>query len=607
MDEPWLQTGFPKRKEVHKQSFNLRELQKAIVSRILQLSPADENGISVGEKEQEDSRVTLHMLLNGDRQQIPEVPAVYFVAPTEENIERICQDLEAKLYESYYLNFTSSISRSFLEKVAERSVRANVVPQVAKVYDLYTSFIALENDLFDLKITDCYYTLHQPEVSNTTAEQAIDAIVSGLFSVLVTIGMVPVIQAQKGGPAEMVACKLESLLRDHLTARSNLFVGRRGGLGSNFKRPLLILMDRDIELHVLFHHSWTYQALMHDCLHLHLNRVTTYDMDPTDEFLSQNAGVPFPQVAENVEKALESYKQEINEINLKTGSVGEDLLRDDSEAQALLNVLLQLKVSNELAAAITRIPALTRKKRQIDMHTNIASSLLDCIKERALDVYFQLEDALMSKPSAAQEQRNAVINLLKDSKGSKEDRVRLVNEADLENMGCETSALDYVQQLKKLNNVTTASLSNLKRMSSGSNSAAPFHFETIMSRVVEQGYKGLTQVADSLKKLIPSNKAFLVSRLVDSLMENNKTDNDMPSFLYIDPKLPKGRASEIPKIPNGFHDAIVFVVGGGNYIEYQNLKDHLKQERSILYGTTDMVSPDYFLNELTRLGSSKSQ
>ena len=32
--------------------------------------------------------VTLHLLLENDRQPIPDVPAVYFVAPTEDNVTR---------------------------------------------------------------------------------------------------------------------------------------------------------------------------------------------------------------------------------------------------------------------------------------------------------------------------------------------------------------------------------------------------------------------------------------------------------------------------------------------------------------------------------------
>uniref|UniRef100_A0A8D1VYM5 Sec1 family domain containing 1 n=1 Tax=Sus scrofa TaxID=9823 RepID=A0A8D1VYM5_PIG len=81
-------------------------------------------------KELRDMGITLHLLLHSDRDPIPDVPAVYFVMPTEENIDRLCQDLRNQLYESYYLNFISAISRSKLEDIANAALAASAVTQV---------------------------------------------------------------------------------------------------------------------------------------------------------------------------------------------------------------------------------------------------------------------------------------------------------------------------------------------------------------------------------------------------------------------------------------------------------------------------------------------
>lgn len=43
------------------------------------------------------------------------------------------QDLRNQLYESYYLNFISAISRSKLEDIASAALAANAVAQVTKV------------------------------------------------------------------------------------------------------------------------------------------------------------------------------------------------------------------------------------------------------------------------------------------------------------------------------------------------------------------------------------------------------------------------------------------------------------------------------------------
>ena len=56
--------------------------------------------------------------LHSNRPPLPDVPAVYFVAPTLQNIRRIAQDLEKNLYESFHFNFVEPLSRALLEELA---------------------------------------------------------------------------------------------------------------------------------------------------------------------------------------------------------------------------------------------------------------------------------------------------------------------------------------------------------------------------------------------------------------------------------------------------------------------------------------------------------
>lgn len=72
----------------------------------------------------------------------------------------------------------------------------------------------------------------------------------------------------------MIAKKLDKKLRENLwDSRNNLFHNNAGQTGAfGFSRPLLIVLDRNMDMAIPLHHTWTYQALTHDVLDLSLNR-----------------------------------------------------------------------------------------------------------------------------------------------------------------------------------------------------------------------------------------------------------------------------------------------------------------------------------------------
>eukprot|EP00166_Cyanidium_caldarium_P003020 ctg_2897.g689 len=116
---------------------------------------------------------------------------------------------------------------------------------------------------------------------------------------------------------------------------------------------------------------------------------------------------------------------------------------------------------------------------------------------------------------------------------------------------------------------------------------------------------------------MPSERAAPVSQRVDAWMEGapdaptdgsqSGRDNQprqQPS-LFLDPKAATtSRPSTAPA--RSFREAVVFLVGGGCYAEYQNLREHFHDGRRIMYGATEMVSPTAFLQQLSELGGSGS-
>lgn len=94
-----------------------------------------------------------------------------------------------------------------------------------------------------------------------------------------------------------------------------------------------------------------------------------------------------------------------------------------------------------------------------------------------------------------------------------------------------------------------------------------------------------------------SVKNLPVTRIVDHLMEL-KPSPETDDFRYFDPKLLKPTelgSNSAPRNRAPYQDAIVFMVGGGNYSEYQNLVDYAKVTTILLF-LVEIINNDLYLD-----------
>lgn len=565
--------------------------------------------------------VTLHLSLATQRQRIPDVAAVYFIAPTEANVARIIRDVSSAIYESFSLNFTSRLPRGLLETLAEGVSACQ--QRISRVYDMYNDFSALESDLFALNIPRVYQRLNAKNATSIDVDSTIERVVDGLFCAVATLGVVPVIRAQRNGPAEMVAKALDARIRETLVSRTNIFneaSSRYNAMAGPISRPLLIIVDRTLDVPVMLHHTWTYQAIAHDTLGLKLNRVKvavkdpsgqtrlrSFDLDKTDEFWKHNSGLVFPMVAEAVEKALQNYQAEVAKMNVAGDANGMPMLDEQGESDT----------AKKLAAAIQNIPELRKRKQIIDLHTNIATAMLEEIKERGLDGFYQIEEELLQRPSTFNVQQ--VLAVIQKDKGTAEDKMRvfLIYYLCVENPG--NDALQRCLAALKEAGITDFRAYEFVKgikaftQSMASMPAAPAHQPNTFGAVGTSVLGTLSQVADGVNKLILSeDKAQATARVVNTLMDQRGDADVLDQYLVLDPKGNNTKKS--------FREALVFVVGPGNYVEYQNCRDHvcaiLKSEtggekrfvrngKTLIYGATELLSGTEFLEQLSQLTGPK--
>ncbi|EEF41159.1 conserved hypothetical protein [Ricinus communis] len=348
-------------------------------------------------------------------------------------------------------------------------------------------------------------------------------------------------------------------------------------------------------------HDFRYRPLVHDVLGLKLNRLSvqgekggkkSFELDSSDPFWSANGSLEFPEVAVEIETQLNKYKKDVDEVNRRTGGTdgaefdGTDLIGN----------------TRHLMNAVNSLPELTERKQVIDKHTNIATVLLGEIKERALDNYAKKENDMMVRGGI---DRNELLGVLR-GKGSKMDKLRFaiiylistdsINQSEVEAVETalresevDTCAFQYVKKIKSLN-VSLASANSASR-----------------SNIVDWAEKlygqSISAVTAGVKNLLSSDRQLALTRTVEALVEG-KPNPEIDSYLVFDPRAPKSGAGS-SHLKGPFKEAIVFMIGGGNYVEYGSLQELVQRQQSVkhvIYGTTEILTGVEFVEQLTLLG-----
>ncbi|KAJ3426910.1 sec1 family domain-containing protein [Anaeramoeba flamelloides] len=619
-----------------------------------------------------DLGITLHFNIKSKRESIKDVPAIYFVAPTEENLNLIIEDFSKDLYDHYYLNFSPQVSTESLQKLARSLVDLKMIDKVSSIYDQYLNFYSLRPKLFELGLTSTYYKLNT-STNQEEVEYLLEKTAKGIFSVFVTLGVIPIIRAQEGNAAEYIAQKVSEYFEQNLNPKnvnsqgggtnSKLFLNRFNSLAGNFQRPVLILVDRQIDFNVLLHHSSTYQSLVYDTLRVESNRVglrtkketnsksknekenenengetemnnmneyeilpfgdgswqkdpnekkkwdvNWYDLSEDDPFWVENRAKHFPEVLEtisNTTKEISKKQEYVTSMNTLKSSGndknGKEIEKEQGQEQGnTINSKMLKNSTLDMIEKIDIIPELQRLKSQQEKHTKLALYITSQLESRQLDEFYTNEIMVMKSEYTSSNEREEITKLIKSKRGTSNDKMRLLLIWYLSKTELSEEHVEKIKNVASNNNCDISSLLHFIEMrkfslnSNLNNNSSKGVFKTF-GRMIGKG----------LDNMRPSNsgKILPITRIVSSIMEMKGEKNDSPnkSFLYLDPKISSSfKNSSIPRNKTPYKEAIVFVVGGGNYLEYQNLYEYSQGQipkKSIIYGTTDIINAEQFLNQ----------
>mmetsp|Transcript_18245 Transcript_18245/g.27575 ORF Transcript_18245/g.27575 Transcript_18245/m.27575 type:complete len:471 (-) Transcript_18245:180-1592(-) len=466
-------------------------------------------------------------------------------------------------------------------------------------------------------------------------------IAHGLFSVVASLGHVPIIRCARNGAPEMVARKLHKMIREHPTLMR--------GSGKAY-RPLMVLMDRNADLVTPIQHASTYQALIDDMLSHRANRVefmakksaesTTaqvpkkYDLNPDeDPFYAAHKFNPFPE-------AIEQNGVELQEVTQR-----ESAIRSSAGGTSTID-----NATDDLAMAVDSLPALLDRKKQLEVHTTILQAVMAKVAARDVPQFYELESGLASGSVNSEAAKSETLELLTDpSKGNIHDKLRLAlvyiltsNAANseltsvaeamreaLETKGATAEgsnaqrgllsaedratlsegmkAIQYVMQLRSMTNVSMMIPQEAEDVSS-KDSSSDMNLSYFMKNATNQATGLLAKASEKVgSMLIGKSYKHPLTRIVENLCDF-KANSEDDTYLYLDAKIATEVNVSMVQATNRapVKDVLCFTIGGGCYTEYQNLQllksssDSVKQ-RTITYGSTELLAPDKFLKQLGKL------
>jgi sec1 family domain-containing protein 1 len=577
-------------------------------------------------KDLREMGVTLHMMIDKQREPVPGAPAIYLCAPTEDNITKIAKDCVQELYQWVYVNFTAPIHRKLLETFAELLTAEGKLRSIRhiRVVDRTLSFVALANDQFSLMMPRTLYTLNSRHTTDAAMEVCLTQISQGLSHAVISTQQVPVVAFAKGGAAEEVGKRVVGTIHDLLKERIFTPQTTSAALG----RPLLLITDRTTDLPCALHHPFSYRGLLVDAMGMRLNKVDmnnegkekTFEMDPeNDAFFRSNASVDFGSVASNVEAALEEYKKEVDRFSRDNGGGN----TDGSDASTMSKML-------------AHAPKLAEKKRSLDAHTTLAYGILKSIKESELDGFHGVEAGVMNREGVDHEH----FEKLMTGPTSLQDKQRMYLIAYLLSHNDEEAAalekyLPYCAQPAAAQSPAAASgapsapgtsatgnrfpaLQYIKHLRSWSLHANSPATQSASSSSLTSGWGFAQSLAKGIAATLKgsSEAEYALTRLVDALLQDSNAISGAAggrsSAAAARSKLLEGLGAMDPRSRQAvdagdihFHHAIVFVVGGGSVNEYDNLKrwESTHPRKSVAYGSTEMLRGHDVLQELTMLGA----
>jgi len=492
------------------------------------------------------------------RELMAHLKAIVFVRPTPENCQLLDQELRKPKYGEYHLFFSNIIKNNYLEELAE----ADEHEVVQQVQEFYADYYAINSDLFSANI-DTYLGL-----DSESKAKAVERTADALVSVLLSLKKAPVIRFAKNSD---LANRIGQEVANRMQKEKGLFDFRRSD-----SPPVLLILDRRNDPVTPLLTQWTYQAMVHELLGIHNNRVDMKNVPSIrkelQEVVLSTDQDPFykANIFKNFGDLGIAIKQLVDEFQVKT--------KNNQNIQSIA----------DMKRFVEEYPEFRKMSGNVSKHVAVMGELSRLIEVRNLLDVSELEQELACKQDHSSAVKK-IKKMMERPEISKEDLLKLVmlyalryeeGGSELENFvemlfqrGIEPDKVGLISALIAYAGVQQ----RLGDLFENSN------FLKIARSSVLRGLKGVNNIYTEHKPCL--------RLLLQSLVAGSLKDSEFP-FIVGSPSRDRPQ------------DIIVFVVGGATYEEAFSIHE-LNEDPSfgarIVLGGSTIHSAKSFMDDLMRV------
>ncbi|KAL3592520.1 hypothetical protein D5086_011160 [Populus alba] len=312
--------------------------------------------------------------ISKSKESMSHLKAVYFLRPTLENIQHLRRQLANPRFGESHLFFSNMLKDTQIHILAD-SDEQEVVQQVQ---EYYADFVAIDPYHFTLNIPSNHMYMLPAVVDPPGLQQFCDRIVDGISTKLM------------------------------YQQESGLFDFRRTEIS-----PLLLIVDRRDDPVTPLLNQWTYQAMVHELIGIHDNKVD----------LSSTGKLPKDQQ----EVVLSSEQDAFFKANMyeNFGDIGMSIKRMVDDFQQVAKSNQNIQTIEDMAKFVDSYPEYRKMHGNVSKHVTLVTEMSKIVGERRLMLISEREQDLACNGGqvAAFE---AVTNLLNNESVSDIDRLHLV-------------------------------------------------------------------------------------------------------------------------------------------------------------------------------------